>query len=238
MMPYVPFTFFQHSFIDCILHLICMFEMGNCIPIRIHFWLQVQNILSPQLDRSALATACEALNIAKLCDQDYAFLTEYVAVIKPIADAITYLEASVKTFGCYLPMLFSTRQKFIELRTKDELVYCGPLLDAVRDGFSKRFGHLLHLGDIYEEASPKAIPLFLAMLTNPDYRLAFIPSSFFDRDASGIAKIRSILMNAMKQLLESDRLSRERELPAAEANKENTNPNTGAAVTSGITHRN
>lgn len=180
--------------------------------------LQVQNILSPKLDRAAFATACEALNIQKLCDQDYAFLTEYVTVIKPIAEAITYVESSVNTFGCYLPMLFSVKQKLINLRQK-ELVYCSPLLTAVRDGFDKRFEHLMHLGDIFEDGSPKAVPLFLAMITNPDYRLAFIPASFFDSNAQGMAKIRSLLLNAMKKFIESERKN-------ASENKENANPET------------
>lgn len=60
------------------------------------------------LDCIALAVACEALNIDKLCDQDFEFLSKYVTVIKPIADAITYLEASVKCFGGYLPTVNSS----------------------------------------------------------------------------------------------------------------------------------
>lgn len=121
------------------------------------FSYQVLNIISPRLDRVALAVACEVLKLEKLCDQDFRFLSEYATVIKPIAEAITFLEGDIKTFGAYLPKLFDVREQLKELSTSDELLYCQPLLAAVKDGFQRRFSHLMHLTDIYERGSPKAV---------------------------------------------------------------------------------
>lgn len=172
-------------------------------------FFQTTNIASPQLDRASLATACEALKLDKLCDQDFAFLTEFNNIIKPIADAITFLEGDVKTFGSYLPMLFSVRQTLKDLYINNDLEFCRPLLIAVRDGFDKRFGHLMSLGNVFEKGNPKAIPLFLAMLSNPEYKMNFIPHYWFHQNANGFNQIKSLLLSAMKQQVEYEKKSNE-----------------------------
>lgn len=156
------------------------------------------------MDRVAFAVACEVLSLDKLCDQDYVFLTEFASVIKPIADSITYLEGSVKTFGGYLPMLFSCSATLKDLSVANTLKYCEPLLTAVRMGFAKRFNSIMRLGNIFERADARAVPLFLAMLTNPGFKLAFIPDTWFYENANGIHQIKSILMNAMKQWMNNE----------------------------------
>lgn len=168
---------------------------------KFRIYQQVKIILSPALNRVKLALACESLKIEKLCDQDYMFLSEYVSVIKPISNAITYLEGDVQTFGGYLPMLFSVRQTLKDLHLSDSLEFCKPLLTAVRDGFDKRFGHLMKLPSTYETGDPKAVPLFLAMITNPEYRLNYIPNDWFHSNPYGLSQIKSLLLNAMKAYL-------------------------------------
>lgn len=171
------------------------------------------------MDRIALALACEALYIEKLCDQDYEFLTEFVRVIKPIANAITFLEGNVQTFGGYLPMLFSVRQTIKDLYINDELVYCKPLLLAVRDGFDKRFGHLLKLSSPFERGDKKAVPLFIAMLTNPEFKMNFIPSDWFHNNAEGLNQIKSLLLNSMKQHLEEEKKHQQQQHEMEKSNK-------------------
>lgn len=162
------------------------------------------NIISPRLDRIALALACETLQIEKLCDQDFKFLSEFVSVIKPIANAITYLEGNVQTFGAYLPMLFSVRQTLKDLYTKDDLEFCGALVTAVKDGFDKRFGHIMKLSDTFEVGDPKALPLFIAMISNPEFKINFIPDYWFHGNVEGMQQIKSIMLNAMKHHLMAD----------------------------------
>lgn len=176
---------------------------------KFQFYQQVKNILSPSVDRVAFAVACESLGLEKLCDQDYRFLSEFVTVIKPIANAITYLEGDVQTFGSYLPMLFSVRQELRDLYLKDDFEFCRALLLAVKNGFDKRFGHLMDLSNPFERGDSKAVPLFLAMLTNPDYKLNFIPTHWFHGNAEGFNQIKSLLLNAMKQYLKDEKQEQE-----------------------------
>lgn len=158
-----------------------------------------------------MATACEALSIEKLCDQDFEFLSEFISVIKPIANAITFLEGDIQTFGAYLPMLFSVRQTLKEMYRDNQLQYCRPLLIAVRDGFDKRFGHLTTLTSYFEKGDPKALPLFIAMLSNPEYKMNFIPTDWFHSNANGMAQIKSLLLNAMKHILKDEKQANEKE---------------------------
>lgn len=160
-------------------------------------------ILSSNLDRVAFAVACDVLQVSKLCDQDYQFLAEFAQVFKPVADSITQLEGKVP-FGCYLPILFTCRDALKDMYVSDALEYCGPLLVAVKDGFDKRFGHLMRLGDVYERPDPKAVPLFLSMITNPEFKMKCVPHDWLHRNANGIAQIRNILLNAMKQILQGE----------------------------------
>lgn len=157
------------------------------------------------MDRVKLAMVCIALNIEQLCDQDYDFLAEYVKTIKPIANAITYLEGDSLTFGAYLPTLFSVRQALKDLYKENGLVYCKPLLVAVKNGFDRRFGHLMKLPSQHESGDPKAVPLFLAMFTNPDFKLNYIPDDWFDSNPQGMSQIKSLLLNSMRQYLKEEK---------------------------------
>lgn len=162
------------------------------------------NILS--LDLPALATACEALGIDKLSDQDICFLQEFTKVLQPIADAITLLEGSKNMFGTYLPTLFGVRTKLRDMHLSDELLYCRPLLDAIRDGFHRRFAHLMSLGNLFAEPDPRAAPLFISMLSNPRFKLNFIPRYWFDENTDGMHKIQNLLLNVMKQMVAKQQL--------------------------------
>lgn len=141
------------------------------------------------------------MGIEKLCDQDFIFLNEYVAVIRPIADAITFVESTRQFFGSYLPTLFGVRTRLRELYLEDKLLYCKPLLVAVKNGFDKRLEHLMKLSDLYDEGSPKAVPLYIAMLCNPAFKLSYIPVYWLEKNPNTISQIKSIFLNAMvKQL--------------------------------------
>lgn len=167
---------------------------------------QITNILS--LDLPALATACLALGIEQLCDQDIIFLREYKRVLQPIAEAITFVEGNTNTFGVYLPTLFGIRTRLRELHNEDDFMYCQPLLEAIRNGFSKRFAHLMTISDMYGEPDARAVPLFLAMLTNPCFKMSFIPTYWFDEHPYGMQNIQNLILNALKKLVDDERKKR------------------------------
>lgn len=199
------------------------------------------NILS--FDLSALATACEALGIDKLSDQDIQFLQEFVEVLQPIADAITLLEGSKNMFGTYLPTLFGVRTKLrdMHLSAVEPLLYCRPLLDAIRDGFRNRFAHLMTLGNLFAEPDPRAVPLFIAMVSNPRFKLNFMPKYWFDENPDGMQKIQNLLLNVMKQMMVKQQLqqqqpgeseeSQNHQTADAIANENDNQPNDSAQAT-------
>lgn len=148
-----------------------------------------------------MATACEALGIEKLSDQDFDFLTEFAEVVRPIADAITFVEG-MRSFGSYLPTLFGARMKLREIYLEEKLIFCQPLVVAIKEGFDKRFGDVTKLTDLFEKGSPKAIPLYLAMISNPDFKLSYIPDYWIENYPNTLTQIKSILLNALRKEME------------------------------------
>lgn len=96
-------------------------------------------------------------------------MREYITVIRPIAEGITFLEGDKQPFGSYLPALFGIQSKLEYLANKVILSYCEPLLGAVYEGFQKRFAEVMEVSD------PKSVPLYLAMMSNPAYKISFLP---------------------------------------------------------------
>lgn len=174
-----------------------------------------------KLDWASLATACEALGIEKLSDQDLDFLKEYIRAIRPIADAITYIEG-MRCFGSYLPTLFAARLKLRELYLDDQLIYCQPLVCALSNGFDRRFADVMNLGSVYQEGSPKAVPLYLAMISNPAFKLSYIPQYWFDANPNTITQIKSMMLNAMRMGLKPSQNETHAENDAAEPQPQST----------------
>lgn len=160
------------------------------------FFSQVDRILS--IDREKLSAACRQLKIVPLDGDDMEFLLEYHSIIRPIAHALKILEGNVE-FGTYLPILIGLRLKLGEMSDMQAHFHCGPLLKAVSDGFENRFGKLL---DIYAVDS-KWIPPYLAMLTNPKYKMNFLGMKTIPAHVS--EKMRRILYNSGKNILEMEK---------------------------------
>lgn len=53
------------------------------------------------LNRNALKTACEELDIAPLNDTDYEFLEEYKSCLSVIADGVKLLEGNKQPFSVF-----------------------------------------------------------------------------------------------------------------------------------------
>lgn len=126
-----------------------------------------------------LEQACIQLSVAAFDEDEYEFLRQYYQVISVVAMALADLEGDRHPFGMYLPTLFGLRNKLNEYsdRTKaSETHMCVELAVALKNGFEDRFAHLM---DIYDVENRSA-PLYIAMATNPEYKLNFMGSRIID----------------------------------------------------------
>lgn len=141
------------------------------------------------IDKSKLELACIQLPVDALEPNEYAFLCEYYGVMSLVAGAMNTLEADRYTFGIYLPTLlglqYQLRNVIEQLRNQSSRQYsieiidelgemnmvssnCLPLAYAVKRGFDNRFG------DLIDPYNVKSVPLYVAMLSNPMFKLNFM----------------------------------------------------------------
>lgn len=150
---------------------------------------QTENILS--IDEKKLERACVELRVDPLDCNEYAFLCEYHNIMSLVAATLNTLEANRYTFGIYLPTLMGLQYKLQQMihhlnnknierhniemdgiaeieKEKATSSKCLPLANAIKRGFENRFGELI---DAYNK---KSVPLYVAMLSNPTFKLNFM----------------------------------------------------------------
>lgn len=97
------------------------------------------------------------------------FLGEYVTVLKPIAVALDNLQRSKNSpYANVLPTLFKTEAKLNEIKAEGNLVHCKPLLNAVMDGFKKRFGAIMDFNN------KDSVPALIATVSHPYFKLRWM----------------------------------------------------------------
>ena len=81
---------------------------------------------------------CGKLNVPKFTPCELAFLTEYVTVMKPVAQALNILQAEKKMYmGYLLPTITVLRHKI--MMNAGSVKFCQPLVVALLDGIANRF---------------------------------------------------------------------------------------------------
>lgn len=129
--------------------------------------------------------------IAPFDSDEYDFLQQYHQVINKVATALKGLEGDQNTFGVYLPTLIGLRHVLTEYSNPEfatETQQCVPLAKALRDGFERRFGSLMNVCD------PTSAPLYIAMMTNPEYKLNYMGTAHIDPRI--LYKLKDMLVNA------------------------------------------
>lgn len=87
-----------------------------------------------------------ALSLDSFLTADMEFFQEYVTVMQPIADAIDSLQSDTY-YSYFLPTLTSIKYSLESMAAEDNLKHCQPLLEAITNGFEKRFGHFFEMND-------------------------------------------------------------------------------------------
>lgn len=149
-----------------------------------------------------------ALGIGAFTSIQLEFLKEFEFVFRPIMRAIKYVQGRYY-FGSYLPLLFGLKS---ELHSEKPLKFCEPLRTALRNGFEKRFA------DIMNPENPESVPLFVAMITNPKYKLNYVPQNLL---TCNILRLKRMVLSAAEQIIE--RKMRKLKESQANENKETEN---------------
>lgn len=116
--------------------------------------------------KSSLSELCYRLGIPSFESSEIEYLEEYVKVMKPIADAIDYLQGE-KTmfFGYFLPALLSIKVKMRRLEN-EQLKYLSNVNKCLQKSLIKRFQK-------YFSLESEAWDAVVAAIVIPDVKLKF-----------------------------------------------------------------
>ena len=111
------------------------------------------------------------LHLPSFRETELEFMEEYLLVLQPIAAALDRLQADKDCYyGCVIPTLLATEKKFNRLNS-NALHHCQPLLNAILEGFHRRFSKFLLLDPPTELESKTAV---LATVSNPQFKLKWL----------------------------------------------------------------
>lgn len=133
------------------------------------------------------------------------------------------MEGNKHTFGLYLPTLFGLRnilEKYANIETTETLA-CSELAKAIKAGFERRFGQLMDVND----SEGKSAPLYIAMITNPQFKMNFMGSKTIHPNV--LRQLKEMLVSAAIDIEESKSLPQLCEKP-------NNDENTAAIVNGNI----
>lgn len=138
--------------------------------------------------------------------EEYEFLQRYYEIINKVRIAQKVLEGDRHPFGLYLPTLFGLRamlNKYANMALT-EYKKCKPLAVALQNGFNDRFADLM---DVFS-SDGRSTPLYIAMITNPNYKLNFMGTRVIDPRV--LSKLKEMLVAAA---LEINRVNKSCEKP-------------------------
>ena len=127
----------------------------------------------------AFDSVCTKLDVPRLKPPELCFLSEYVYVVWPLAQALNILQAENKMFmGYLLPTVVMLREK---LATKKmTATTCKPLIAAMINGIDRRFH------DVFNDAEASA-----AAIIHPKFKMSWTNNK--SMTAAGLQTIRDQL---------------------------------------------
>lgn len=105
------------------------------------------------------------MSVCRFNPAELAFLTEYAAVMSPLAKATNILQAETNAqMGWLLPTIHLLQVKLDKVKL--QLKYCRPLVDALQSGIQNRFGHMFMDAELV--AAAILLPKFRTTWTKDD----------------------------------------------------------------------
>lgn len=124
--------------------------------------------------RSKIAELCTALKIPQFQDKELDFIEEYCNCVKPIAEALDWLQGENHTFyGELIPTLITIEKKLLALQSPKPR-YCDWLPQLLLEGLRKRFQSFLDISLDNTDA-------ILAAISHPYFKMRWIPQDRFDQ---------------------------------------------------------
>ena len=94
---------------------------------------------------------CSQLDVPRFSDVEVAFLTEYVSIMRPVAQALNILQSEAKMYMAYLlPTITSLKDKLHHKQVSATV--CKPLLTALLKGLDRRFAEAFQDSEIIAAA--------------------------------------------------------------------------------------
>ena len=138
---------------------------------------------------------------------DFTFLSEYVKVMRPIADALNKLQGEHQVhFGSVLPTLLAVQSKLKSLE-EEKLHVCKPLLTQTLTGLKSRFGNLLNL-----ELDPICKMAVVASTSNPKFRLRWLTINPDFNNPETKDKVIEVFREALKTVAPENLEQREEQI--------------------------
>ncbi|XP_060782693.1 uncharacterized protein LOC132889890 [Neoarius graeffei] len=107
--------------------------------------------INKEKGEGALRAIATDLKVPMFNPAELAFLTEYAAVMSPVAQATNILQAETNAqMGWLLPTIHLLTVKLDKVKL--QLKYCRPLVDALQSGIQNRFGHMFRDAELVAAA--------------------------------------------------------------------------------------
>ncbi|XP_060776458.1 uncharacterized protein LOC132885944 [Neoarius graeffei] len=121
--------------------------------------------INKEKGQGALRAIATDLKVPMFNPAELAFLTEYAAVMSPVAQATNILQAETNAqMGWLLPTIHLLMVKLDKVKL--QLKYCRPLVDALQSGIQNRFGHMFRDAELVGAAI--LLPKFRTTWTKDD----------------------------------------------------------------------
>lgn len=124
--------------------------------------------------KDSLNNICIALDLPKFKEAEFEFLSEYLEMLRPFAEALDHLQGSKNTFyGELIPQLFRIKKVFKSYQSR-HFKFCSSLANVLLENLQRRFQEYFDLSSTVNDA-------ILASITHPFFKLRWVPKEHKDR---------------------------------------------------------
>lgn len=119
-----------------------------------------------------LNVVMDKLELLTFLERDIDFLTEYLKVMKPICIGVDELQSN-RHYAFFMPTLHNIKYE-LEALAETNLKYCKPLLEAVSNGFFRRFSRFFDFSD------EKCMAAVIATCSHPYFKMRWLHKEYYN----------------------------------------------------------
>ncbi|KAK8382392.1 hypothetical protein O3P69_015373 [Scylla paramamosain] len=133
-------------------------------------------------------------NLTMFVQKDIDFMSEYVKVMAPVANALDHIQGEKQCYlGCLIPTLIVTKKKLVNLMTSGNLRFCEPLVNTLLAAMERRFA-----------ATFEDEECLLATAFHPKFRLKWMGAFGFKFDEIMVkrSEVKSLMEKKVEEFLQ------------------------------------